>query len=185
MQMGAVASTSTEVPLNTSNSDKWLHSAASPSCSSTGSKVSKSSGSSSHLIKPVLGSKSFVKKNVKQDSSSGSSSSASDNRKVDNDLGPSTSKLKDQTHNCTPKHEREGNEKESLVSSSSSLSKEMNSVLVNRGTSKPDFPSNCSNRTKSIVTKVDERSRSREKGDFSQSSKSSIGRLYPMTSLKH
>lgn len=182
MQMGAVASTSTEVPLNTSNSDKGLHSAASPSCSSTGSKVSKSSGGSSHLIKPVLGSKSFVKKNVKQDSSSGSSSSASDNRKVDNDLGPSTSKLKDQTHNCTPKHEREGNEKESLVSSSTSLSKEMNSVLVNRGTSKPDFPSNCSNRTKSIVTKVDERSRSREKGDFSQSSKSSIGDYSSTTS---
>ncbi|KAM0996790.1 hypothetical protein ACFX2C_006750 [Malus domestica] len=169
MQRGAVASISTEVPINTSNSNKGLHSAASPSGSSAGSKVSKSSGSSSHLIKPVPRSKNIIKKKV-HDSSSGSSSSKSDNRQVDNDSCSSTSKLRDQTHNCIPKHEGKGNEKESLASSTTSLSKEMNS-----GTSKPDFSSNSSSRINYVVTKVDERSRSRENGDFSQSSKSSIG----------
>ncbi|KAM1807156.1 hypothetical protein ACFX11_030208 [Malus domestica] len=175
MQRGAVASISTDVPINSSNSNKGLHSAASPSGSSTGSKVSKSSGSSSHLIKPVLRSKNVVKKNIKQDSSSGSSSSKSDNRQVDSDSCSSTSKLKDQTHNCTPKHEGKGNEKISVASSSTSLSKELNSGIVNRGTSTLDFASNYSSRINSAVTKVDERSRSKENGDFSQSSKSSIG----------
>ncbi|KAG6629686.1 hypothetical protein CIPAW_14G102600 [Carya illinoinensis] len=46
---------------------------------------------------------------------------------------------------------------------------------LDAGSSRPGFLLNCTNRNKSPVTKADEKSRSREKGEFSQSSKSSIG----------
>ncbi|PRQ32207.1 putative protein kinase AGC-RSK-2 family [Rosa chinensis] len=164
-----------EVPITTLNSYKGQHSASSLS----GSKLRKSSGSDSHLIKPVFRSKNFVTKNMKQDLSSGSSSSKSDNQIVDNDLVSATSKLEGQMHSGTPKHERDGNTKSSLISSNHSV--EMNSSIVDRK-GKADFRSNYSNRSKSIVTNADENSRSREKGDFSQSSKSSIGDYSSSTS---
>lgn len=174
-----------EIPINTPNSYKGLHSSSSSSSSlsgsSTGSKLRKSSGTDLHVTKPVLRSKNFVKKNTKQDLRSVSCSSKSDARNVDNDLVSSTSNLEGQTHNGTPMHENDGNKKISVVSSIRNLSVEMNSGVVDRK-GKQDIRSNYSNSNKSIVTNVDERSRSREKGYFSQSSKSSMGDYSSTTS---
>lgn len=170
-----------EIPINTPNSYKGLDSSSSLSGSGTGSKLRKSSGADLHLTKPVLRSKNFLKKNTKQDSRSVSCSSKSDARNVDNDLVSSTSNLEDQTHNGTPMHENDGNKRISVVASSRNLSVEMNSCVVDRK-GKPDIWSNYSNRNKPIVANVDERLRSREKGDFSQSSKSSMGDYSSTTS---
>ncbi|KAL6205364.1 hypothetical protein ACLB2K_022625 [Fragaria x ananassa] len=168
-----------EVPITTPNSYKGQLSASSQSGSNSSSKLRKSSGSDSHLIKSVLRSKSFVTKKKKQDLSSGSSSTKSDSQIVNNDLVSTTSKLEGQLHSGTPKHERDRNTKSSMVSSNHSV--EMISGIVDKK-GKPDFRSNYSNRSRSIVTNGDERSRSKEKGDFSQSSKSSIGDYSSSTS---
>ena len=166
-----------EVPITTPGSDKGQCSAPSQSSSDNRSKLRKSSGSDSHSIKSVLRSKSFITK--KKDSSFGSSSSTSDHRIVDSDLVSTASKLVGQAHSGTPKHERDGNTERSLVSSNHSV--EMNPGIVDRK-GKTDFRSSHSHRSKSIVTNADGRSRSREKGYFSQSSKSSIGDYSSSTS---
>lgn len=181
-----VASTSIEVPKNSPNSEKGqkgkLQYTASLSGSCTGSKGSKSFCSSPRLIKPIFKNRNFLKNKVKEDSSCASSSSTLHDGNIENDLNPCASNLENQTQNCNPKHEMEEHEKASPVSGSTNISIEVNSTTVDTNSSKPDINLNCSNGTKSLVRKVDERSRSREKGEFSQSSKSSIGDYSSCTS---
>ncbi|KAE8037480.1 hypothetical protein FH972_010066 [Carpinus fangiana] len=178
-EVDAAAPTSTEVPSKTPMPDEGqkgkLHSLSSIASFSSASKISKWTSNSPNLMKPVFGNKSSVKKKIKQDSSSASSSSNPCNEKLDDDSVPSTSNLDNQTQTCTIEHDRKQNEKASPASSSTNLSMEVNSSTLDTGSSKPGFGLNCTNRSKSLVTKADERSRSREKGEFSQSSKSSIG----------
>ncbi|XP_050371017.1 serine/threonine-protein kinase D6PKL1-like [Argentina anserina] len=161
--------TQLEVPIATPDSYKSQHSASSQSSSNSSSKLRKSSGSDSHLIKSLLSSKSFVT-NTKKSLSLGSSSTKLENQIVDNDLVSTGGKLEGQMYSGTPKHTRDATVKSLLVSSSHSVERKV----------KPDFWSNYSNRSKSIVINADERSR--EKGDFSQSSKSSIGDYSSSTS---
>uniref|UniRef100_A0A2N9FL87 non-specific serine/threonine protein kinase n=1 Tax=Fagus sylvatica TaxID=28930 RepID=A0A2N9FL87_FAGSY len=159
-----------------------LHSQTSTSSSSNASRVSKWASNSQCLMKPVFRNKNSIKTKVKLDSSSASSSSNPCNEKIDDDLGPSTSNLDNQTQNCTMKPDKKQNEKASPASSSMNVSIEVNSSTLDTGSSKPGVGLNCSNRSKSLVTKTDEKSRSREKGEFSQSSKSSIGDYSTSTS---
>ncbi|XP_057954879.1 serine/threonine-protein kinase D6PKL1-like [Malania oleifera] len=155
-----------------------LHSASFISGSSTGSKLSKVDSSSPQLTR----NKNLVKKKVKQDSTVASSSSELCRGKSNSDVGPATSKLDCQTHCCTLKNQRKENEKASLATSCTNHSIEVNSSVLVPSASKQGFSSNCCNRTRSVVTKADERS-SREKGEFSQSSKSSIGDYSSSTSI--
>lgn len=171
------------VPKNDKEQRGKLHSSCSLSSSSAGSKGSKSASNSPCLVNPLFRSKSFVKKKVKQDSSSASSSSNPCNGEVCNDLDPCRGKLVCQTQNYCSKNGREENDKASPASSSSYLSIEVSSSVVDTGASKAGNSSSCSNRIKTVVTKADERSRSREKGEFSQSSKSSIGEYSSSTSI--
>ena len=179
-EMDEVASTSTKVPVKSpisvnGHKDKSF---AAASSSSMGNRISKSLNSGPRFI---FRSKNTVKNKVKQDFSASCSSSSIDG-KVDNDLNSNTSNLGNQTQSCTPRYDREENEKASPMSSSTCLSVEVSSCAGETSSSKLHFSSNCSSGTKSLVRKGDERSISREKGEFSQSSKSSIGDYSSCTS---
>ncbi|KAL5579844.1 hypothetical protein UlMin_012286 [Ulmus minor] len=177
-----VASSLIEVPTNSPNSDKGLkstlHSTAAPASSRTGSKISKSFSSTPRFI---FRGKNFVKNKAKQDLTASCSSSLHDGA-IDNDLNSNTSKLENEPQSCNLKHEREENGKASPMSSCTNHSIEVNSGTADTSSSKLNLGSNCSNKTKSLVRKADERSISKEKGEFSQSSKSSIGDYSSCTS---
>lgn len=157
-----------------------VHSASCPPSSSTGSGNGVDKPSSSHtcFAKPIFNNMNFLKKKVKQDPCAFPSCTTSG---IKNDLGSSTSNLDKETSNSDLKHEVKENDKPSPSSSNHSI--EVNSINVSTGSSKSGFSLNCNKRTKFLVTKVDEKSRSKEKGEFSQSSKSSIGEYSSSTSI--
>lgn len=182
-----IAPSSVEVLVNSPVSDKGqkskLHPGSSLSSSSNGSRLTKCGSNSQRLVKPVFRSKGFVRRKVKQDSTSASSSCTPCDVSASNDPGPSTSYLDVHMHNCTVNNERKENMKTTPAPSGTNMSTDVNSSVGDSSSSKPGFSLNCGNRNKAIVTKVDERSRSREKGEFSQSSKSSIGEYSSSTSI--
>ncbi|KAL2335822.1 hypothetical protein Fmac_010268 [Flemingia macrophylla] len=155
-----------------------IPSASCPPSFSTGNVVDKSTSSNNCLSKPRFNNLNFLKKRVKQDLSSASSCSTSCIR---NDLGSSTSNLDKEVGTSDTKHEVKENEK--LSPSSSKHSMEVNSINVGTDLRKSGFSLSCNKRTKFLVTKVDEISKSKEKGEFSQSSKSSIGEYSSSTSI--
>ncbi|XP_058721985.1 serine/threonine-protein kinase D6PKL1-like [Vicia villosa] len=130
--------------------------------SSNESSVDKPSSISTCLAKSKFNNMNFLKKKVKKDLCSGSSCSTSrfDKKNGNSDLN---------------REVKENDEKLSPCSSNHSI--EVNSVNVNRdfSDSKRGFGLNCNKKTKFLLTKVDEKSRWKEKGEFSHSSKSSIG----------
>ncbi|XWS73943.1 hypothetical protein CRYUN_Cryun02cG0172800 [Craigia yunnanensis] len=149
-----------------------LHAESSLSVSTAADKVI-SVCETPRLIKPVFRNKSFIRKKAKHESTSVSSYNSC-NGCLSNDLGPSTSYSDSQTQKHASGNGRKENMKVSPVSSGTIRSIEVNSSMV--GTSfKSTLSSNCNNKSKALLTKADDRSRSREKGEFSQSSKSSIG----------
>ncbi|KAL4335048.1 hypothetical protein GQ457_07G035500 [Hibiscus cannabinus] len=151
---------------------KLLVESSPPSVSSAAGKV-KSVCENRRLIKPVLRHKSFMRRKAKEESTTAVSSLNSCKVCFSNDLSPSTSYSDSQTEKPSGNRRKE-TMKVSQVSSSTSCSIEVNSSMV--GTNfKSISNSNCSNKSKALLIKVDDRSRSREKGEFSQSSKSSVG----------
>ncbi|XP_022752590.1 serine/threonine-protein kinase D6PKL1-like [Durio zibethinus] len=172
-----IGCSSTQVYVETPVPDKEpkgkLHAESSLSVSSAAGKL-KSVCETPRLIKPVFRNKSFIRKKEKHESTSSVSSSHSCNGCLSNDLGPSTSYSDRQTQKHASGKGRKENLKVSSVSGSTNHSIDVNSSMV--GTSfKSTLSSNCNNKSKALLTKADDRSRSREKGEFSQSSKSSIG----------
>ncbi|OMO93865.1 Protein-tyrosine phosphatase/arsenate reductase [Corchorus capsularis] len=172
-----IGSSSIQVFVETAVPDKEpkgkLHAESSLSIASAADKV-KSVCETPRLIKPVFRNKNFIRKKAKHEPVSAVSSSNSCNSCVGNDLGPSTSYLDSQTQEHASANGRKENMKVSPVSSSKNDSIEVNSSIV--GTSfKSTSSSNCNNKSKALLNKADDRSRSRDKGEFSQSSKSSIG----------
>ncbi|KDP34709.1 hypothetical protein JCGZ_10914 [Jatropha curcas] len=147
---------------------------------SSSSVVNSPVCSSPRFMKPIFRNKSFVKKKVKQDSAPVPSISNPSSGKVNRDLDPSSSNS--DTCDFTPETGREESVKASSASIAVNHSTECNSGIEELNSSKLG-PSNSGIRTKSILSKVDERSRSREKGEFSQSSKSSIGDYSSSTSV--
>lgn len=140
------------------------------SCSSffgAGNKVINPTSNSPSLIKPVFRSKTFFKKKVL---SSFTSRPKHSNGGTDSDLSCSTTEFPPQTPECAQRN----NQKEEVEVSSSSLKS---------GFAKLGLSSNNCNKARSILTQSDERSRSKEKGQMSQSSKSSIGDYSSTTSL--
>ncbi|XVE79291.1 hypothetical protein DITRI_Ditri14bG0046100 [Diplodiscus trichospermus] len=150
-----------------------LHAESSLSVSNAACKV-KSVCETPRLIKPVFRNKSFMRKKAKHESVSAVISTNSCNGCLSNDLGPSTSYSAGETQKQASGSGRKENMEFSPVSGSANCSIEVNSSMV--GTSfKSTLSSNCNNKSKALLTKADDRSRSREKGEFSHSSKSSIG----------
>ncbi|KAJ4978853.1 hypothetical protein NE237_009633 [Protea cynaroides] len=154
-----------------------LHPVPSSASSSSGSKISKSASNNLRLTKPAFRNKNFIKKKVKPGSSATSSSSPSYN--IDRYLGPSTSKSVSQTDCCT---ENLRKEPASPASTSTNFSVEVSSLNVDSSV-KPGCTSNKFDGDKGVGAKANATSRSREKGEFSQNSKSSIGEYSSSTSI--
>ncbi|CAI8595762.1 unnamed protein product [Vicia faba] len=148
--------------LSDKDKDGNLPCASCPRSSSNESSVDKPSSISTCLAKPIFNNMNFLKKKVKKDLCSASSCS--------------TSRFDKENGNSDLKREVKEND-EKLSPCSSNHSFEVNSINVNRdfSDSKRGFGLNCNKKTKFLLTKVDEKSRSKEKGEFSHSSKSSIG----------
>ncbi|PHU15786.1 Protein kinase G11A [Capsicum chinense] len=152
------------------------------SCSSTsiiGNKVNRPTSNSPSLMRPVSRSRTFVKKKV---ISALSSSSKQPNGGIDNNLSCSTSEIPCQTPEYVLRNDQKEEDKKSSESCGENSIEITSSVLESSVTKLGSSSSSC-NRTRSIVKKGDERSLSREKGEISQSSKSSIGDYSSTTSL--
>ncbi|XP_022985902.1 serine/threonine-protein kinase D6PKL1-like isoform X1 [Cucurbita maxima] len=147
------------------------------SLSSSGSvvKLNKSAFNNTRFIKPIFRSKSFVKKKAKLEPNSSPSVFDGCTEKLDTDLGPIAEKSENQMPENAQHHESKEENKGYSISSSITLGTEVNGNVVNTESSRPGTSLNCCNRNKPTIMPFDERSRSREKGMFSQSSKSSIG----------
>ncbi|TKY68041.1 Serine/threonine-protein kinase KIPK [Spatholobus suberectus] len=159
--------------LHSSMPDKGMEAKLiSPSSSGTGNGVDKPTSSNMSLAKPIFKDKNFLKKKVKQDLCSSSSSSIPCTRKNGNDLASSTSNLKKVTDNSDSKNDMKENEK--LSFGHSNHSSEVYSVNIGKDSSKPGFCLTGNKRTRFLVSKFDEKTISKEKSEFSQSSKSSI-----------
>ncbi|RDX84503.1 Serine/threonine-protein kinase KIPK1, partial [Mucuna pruriens] len=138
--------------LSSSMPDKGMEAKLiSPPSSGTGNGVDKPTSSNTSLAKPMFKDKNFLKKKVKQDICCSSSCS----RKIGNDLASGTSNLNKVTDNSVSKNEMNEKEKLSL-----------------RYSSKPGFCLSSNKRSGFLMTKFDEKSRSKEKGELSASSKS-------------
>ncbi|XP_042499895.1 serine/threonine-protein kinase D6PKL1-like isoform X2 [Macadamia integrifolia] len=183
LEVDEIVPASTEVGSKTPTLDLWqggkLHPIPSLASSSNGSKVSKSTGTDLRLAKPVFRNKNFIKKKGKQDLTSATSRSNMCD-KIDSDLSPSTSISVSQTDNCTENNLRK--EPISPASIGSNLSVEVSSNNVDSSQSKPGCILNKYDRDGAAGAKANVASRSKEKGEFSQSSKSSIGEYSSSTS---
>ncbi|XP_050235878.1 serine/threonine-protein kinase D6PK-like [Mercurialis annua] len=156
-----------------------VHPTSLPSNCSPSSAMNSAACNSPRIMKPIFRNKSLMKKKIKQDMASVSSISGSCIGQVSSDLDPSTSN----SDSCESTAET-GKHKTVKLSSASSVVNhiiEYNLGIEETISSKLDS-SNSENRIKSVLAKVDERSRSREKSEFSQSSKSSIGDYSSSTS---
>uniref|UniRef100_A0A251K4T0 non-specific serine/threonine protein kinase n=1 Tax=Manihot esculenta TaxID=3983 RepID=A0A251K4T0_MANES len=146
------------------------------SSSRYGNRVKKFTRNTPRLAKPVLKNKSSVKKKIKQ----GTASSACISSKSDKILAPSAANLFCQKCQCALRNVTEDLRQDSLPPSSASFRAEVSSSHVDAVASKPDFNSIHCSRNISIG-KV-KNSKSREKGEFSQSSNSSLGEHSTSTS---
>ncbi|XP_061359406.1 serine/threonine-protein kinase D6PKL1-like [Gastrolobium bilobum] len=185
VRLKTVPASSSKDSLSSSTPDKGMEakliSPASPPSSGTGNGVDKPTGNNTSLAKPIFKDKNFLMKKEKQDLCSSSSCSTSCTRNNGNNLASSTSNLNKVTDNSDLKNEMKENEKLSLSCSNHTI--EVYSVNVGMDSRKLGFSLTSKRRTKFQVTKIDDKSRSKEKGEFSQSSKSSIGEYRASTSI--
>ncbi|RVW48033.1 Serine/threonine-protein kinase KIPK2 [Vitis vinifera] len=153
-----------------------------PSSSVSSSKASKSTKNTQRVVKPILRNKNFVKKKVKQDSNSATSTSNTCSE-VNDEMDPSTSQLVCQRCHCALKDARKELSQDSPTSNLKSLSTEASFSNMNSVANKPGISSNSYNRHKAIFVKANKNAKSREKGELSQSSKSSRGEYSSSTSI--
>ncbi|KAL2239917.1 UNVERIFIED_CONTAM: Serine/threonine-protein kinase KIPK2 [Sesamum indicum] len=123
----------------------------------------------------------FVKKKIAPKRTFVTKSRSQHNEGAINNHDHHTSKVVHQTTNSVLEKGCEEFEKAS-PESSNTANVTASSTALDSKTSKNDLVPHIFNKSKSIVIKADERSRSREKGEISQSSKSSIGEYSSTTS---
>ncbi|KAH7553394.1 hypothetical protein JRO89_XS12G0006900 [Xanthoceras sorbifolium] len=140
-----------------------------------GGRVSKLTRNTPRVAKPVLRNKNSLKKKIKQDSTSAvcPSNTYNDTR---SDLDPSTTQLVCQRCRCTLKNQ------DSPETNITGVNADVSSINVNSDTNERDFTDNNCNRNQSVVAKATKNPKSSEKGEFSQSSKSSLGEYSSSTS---
>ncbi|XP_030493852.2 serine/threonine-protein kinase D6PKL1 [Cannabis sativa] len=145
-----------------------LHSGSSSSTVSV-SRVSKISRNNARLVRPVSRSKNVIKKKIKQDLSSPASASSGFNESATKS-GPSSGQLVCERCHCTLKNAGKKSSQVSLSPQSTSFNSEVNSTTVNSSTNKPGLT--FDNRVKSGagIIKAKKNSKSRDIGEFSQSS---------------
>ncbi|CAI0544402.1 unnamed protein product [Linum tenue] len=136
----------------------------SPSGSSNGIMGISPVCNTTRFIKPIFRNRSFMKKKGKKDSEFASSSSNARDIKVRDDVDPSIGSATEYGDRASPASS--GSTSNSIESSFSTVDKSSSKMGCNS--------SGCGDRSISKLTKIDERSISREKGEsFSQNSKSS------------
>ncbi|KAM7531617.1 hypothetical protein LguiB_035027 [Lonicera macranthoides] len=148
-----------------------------PSSSSpvNGNKVHKSARNPPRVVKPPIRNKNFVKKKPKQDSNPVTSSSSTNKEVVNGDL-PSTSQLFCQKCHCTLEEE---SGKECPVPLSTSITAPKILINGSNGASRSSPTLNGN----PVAANINKNAKSREKGEFSQSSKSSMGDYSSSTSI--
>lgn len=153
---------------------------SSPLAPSAGKRGNKSSSNNPCFVMPVFGNKNFMKKKVKHESTSASCSSSPCIQKLGGVSGP---RMDIMEKNCILDSEGKEVEKASPDSGTTDKRIEVNTSSADTGSSNIESTLTCSSRIKSLDNKADEVFRSREKGEFSQSSKSSIGDYRCSTSI--
>ena len=153
-----------------------------PSSSVNSSKVSKSTKNTQRVVKPVLRNKNFVKKKLKQDSNSATSTSNTGSE-INDETDPGTSQLICQRCHCALKDARKESSQDSSSSILKSLSTEASFSSMNSVAKKPGISSYSYNRNIATAVKANKNAKSREKGELSQSSKSSRGEYSSSTSI--
>ena len=146
-----------------------LHTVSSSSSSVSGNRVSKLSRNNPRLVKPVSRNKNVVKKKIKQDLSSGACTSSGFNEPVTK-FDPSTSQLVCERCHCTLKNASKKSSQVSLAPQSSSFNSEVNLTNANFDANKPGFTSDSRVRSGAGVIKAKKNTKSRDYGEFSQSS---------------
>ncbi|GFY97808.1 protein kinase superfamily protein [Actinidia rufa] len=159
-----------------------LQTVSSSSTTIKSNKGSKFTRKTPHLVKPVIRNKQIVKKNLKQDSASVGSTSNT-NKEITSRLDLSTSQLLCQRCRCTLTDVGNESSKDSPTSNCASGNAEVSSSNMNSDGSKVVFASNNCSKSRAVVEKANKNSKTREKGDFSQSSKSSLGDYSSSTSI--
>ncbi|KAF5953994.1 hypothetical protein HYC85_006850 [Camellia sinensis] len=145
-------------------------------------KGSKSTRKAPHLVKPVFRNKLLVKKNLKQVSTSVGSTSNT-NKEINGTLDLSTGPLLCQRCHCTLTNVGNESNKDSPASNCTIVGAEISSINLNSGASKLGFASSNSSKSRTVVENTSKNAKTREKGDFSQSSKSSLGEYSNSTSI--
>ncbi|CAN4106587.1 unnamed protein product [Withania somnifera] len=151
------------------------------SCSSSfgaGNKVTNPTSNSPSPMKPVFRSKAFFKKKVL---SSFTSCLNHSNGETNSDFSCSRSEFPCQTHEYASRNNEKEEDEESPDSCGPS-SIEVSSFALKSFFAELGLSSSSCNKAKRILTKADERSRSKERGQMSQSSKGSIGDYSSTTS---
>lgn len=143
------------------------------SLNTSSNKSGKLTKNAPRTFKPVIKNKKFAKKIPKQ------SSTSNGHDVVNCDLDIRTSNLVCQKCQCSLVDSKKESERDSPVLGSVVLSTESSSTNINKASSKTNFNYNAC----AVVPKTSNNSRSRGKGEFSQSSKSSIGEFSSSTSL--
>lgn len=151
--------------------------------SKTGKKVSKSRSVDPNLIKFALRNKKFVKTKLKRDSDSAETSCSHLRGMFNNDLVSCLSQQIGHTPDTVQKTPSKEKESESSASSSTNIGSELSLSSVDSSANKLGFSSESSDRQKPVVIRSDEKSCTGDKGDFSQSSKSSIGEYSSSTAF--
>lgn len=157
------------------------------SCQGSGGKDEKikiTRSSSPRLIKPVFWNKNLIKRKAKAESDyfSCKSHAAEGIDNKDSCFNPKISELVGKASGISSKHERTTNEKRTLVSNSQNACTELSASGLDAGGVTKLYVAKVDDGPSDEISKADGRSRSREKGEFSQSSKSSIGEFSSSTS---
>ncbi|XP_022767133.1 serine/threonine-protein kinase D6PKL1-like [Durio zibethinus] len=149
-----------------------LHAVASSS-SINGNRVSRVTRNAPRVAKTVVRNKSSVKKKTKQDSSSVACAANAFNE-VNSSLDSTASQLVCQRCQCSLKSSSNESNQDSVKSQSAGIIAEVSSRHVNSDVHKPTLAESNSNRSQAAGPRAKRSAKSREKGDFSQSS-SSLG----------
>ncbi|XVF76249.1 hypothetical protein PTKIN_Ptkin13bG0251000 [Pterospermum kingtungense] len=149
-----------------------FHAVASSS-SVNGNRVNRMARNAPRVAKTVVRNKTFVKKKMKQDSSS-APCAASTSNEVNNSLDSSTSQLVCQRCKCSMKSSSNESNQDSEKLQSAGSSAEVDSRNVNSDVRKPALVENNSKRNQTVIPRAKKSPKSREKEDLSQSS-SSLG----------
>ncbi|KAK2655156.1 hypothetical protein Ddye_008208 [Dipteronia dyeriana] len=146
-----------------------------------GGRVSKLTRNTPRVAKQVLRNKNSLKKKIKQGSTSSVCSSNAYND-IRSDLDPNTTQLVCQRCRCTMKNAANLSNQDSPESNITGVSADVSSMNVNSGTNERDFTDSNRIRSQAVVLKAKKNPKSSEKGEFSHSSKSSLGEYSTSTS---